>query len=272
MNKINLIVFVLLLALVVVGVTIYRQYQPQADPAVETVQPAAPEEPIKRQVVHYPVPETPPQDNATQDPTQTQLPEVLPPVQESDQSIGQALEGLFAGQKLSQLLFLENFIQRAVATIDNLPEKRLPRAHFPIKPPAGNFIVSGTPEAPQISSLNSERYLPYLELLESTDPELTVKIYTHFYPLFQKAYEQLGYKNAYFNDRLVFVIDHLLDTPNPADPLQLEQPGVLFTYTDHQLENRSAGQKILLRIGQEQRIMVFKVLSAYKAKLTNMKP
>jgi len=90
--------------------------------------------------------------------------------------------------------------------------------------------------------------------------------------LFQKAYEELGYKNAYFNDRLVYVIDHLLTTPNPPDPIQLAQPGVLFTYADPNLENLSSGQKILLRLGQEQRSKIYKILQSYRDELTNLRP
>ncbi len=181
------------------------------------------------------------------------------------------LEKIVDNQALFKLLFMENFIQRTVATVDNLPEKQLPRAHLPIKPPGGKYFVSGTAEAPQTSSRNHQRYSPYLTLFESLDQDMVMKIYAHFYPLFQTAYEQLGYKNAYFNDRLVYVIGHLLETPNLPDPILLAQPAVLYTYADPLLEKRSAGQKILLRFGQEQRTKALTLLQSYKKKLTNLK-
>ncbi len=108
--------------------------------------------------------------------------------------------------------------------------------------------------------------------MESIDQNLAIKIYTYFYPLFQTAYEQLGYKNAYFNDRLVYVIDHLLETPNPPDPLLLAQPAVLYTYADPSLENLSSGQKILLRIGQHKRLRTLKILESYRSNLTDLHP
>ena len=146
------------------------------------------------------------------------------------------------------------------------------RALLPIKASVGKFLVVGTPEAPQISSKNYKRYNDFLTLMESIDQNLALKIYTYFYPLFQTAYEQLGYKNAYFNDRLVYVIDHLLETPNPPDPLQLAQPAVLYTYADPSLENLSSGQKILLRIGQAKRMRTLIILKSYRKKLTNIHP
>ena len=277
MNKTNLIIFILLVFLGAVGLTIYFQGNPVPEQVIQDMQPTTPPEPIKNPIVHYPVPEaiqeqlTAPteQNEITVQTPSPQLPEVLPSVQESDQSIQEALNGLFSGTTI-KLLFMENFIQRVVATIDNLPEKRLPRAHLPIKAPGGKFLVAGTTEAPQISSRNHKRYNSYLGLLESINHDLAIKIYTHFYPLFQTSYEQLGYQNAYFNDRLVYVIDHLLETPNPPDPIQLSQPAVLFTYADPNLEKLSAGQKILLRIGQEQRSRAINILNIYRKKLTSL--
>ncbi len=280
MNRTNLIIFILVILLGGLGLAIYFQNKPVPEQEIQSILPPPPPEPIKNPIVHYPVLEpvtdqtTPPskQEDSTVVETDPQLPSTLPPVTESDQSIREALKSLFGGKPTSKLLFMENIIQRFVATVDNLPEKRLPRAHLPLKTPGGKFLTAGTLEAPQTSKRNYKRYDAYVILLESINYDLAIKIYSYFYPLFQTAYEQLGYKNAYFNDRLVHVIDHLLETPNPPDPIQLSQPSVLFTYADPTLENLSSGQKILLRIGQEQRLRTLKVLSIYRDKLTNLHP
>ena len=279
MNRTNLIIFVLVVLLGALGVAIYFQNHPIQEQVAEDILPSPPpSEPIKKPIVHYPVPETkipaPEVEQSSTEPTtqavEPTLPEALPPVQESDQSIQEALESLLANQSMAKLLHIDNFIQKFVATIDNLPEKRLPRAHLPIKPPGGKFLIAGTAEEPQISAKNYQRYAPYVRLFESIDQDLALKVYTYFYPLFQKAYEQLGYQNAYFNDRLVYVIEHLLETPNPADPILLAQPAVLYIYADPALENLSSGQKVLLRIGQEQRLRVLKILDNYRERLISL--
>jgi hypothetical protein len=51
----------------------------------------------------------------------------------------------------------------------------------------------------------------------------------------------------------VQVIDHLLATPDVREPLVLVQPRVLYEFADPTLQNLSAGQKILLRMGAENR-------------------
>lgn len=278
MNRTNLIIFTLVILLGALALAIYFQRQPVTQNTALEVQQTPPPEPIKKPIVHYPVPEimaepAPPEQNTTTDqPISPKLPESLPAIQESDQSIQEALSSLLSDETSGKLLFMENFIQKFVTTIDNLPEKRLPRAHLPIKAPGGKFLVAGTPEAPQTSSRNDKRYSTYVTLLESINQDLALKTYAYFYPLFQSSYEQLGYQNAYFNDRLVYVIDHLLETPNPPDPIQLAQTAVLFTYADPNLEQRSSGQKILLRLGQDQRTRVLKILDSYRQKLTKLHP
>src|SRR6185436_17861366 len=70
-------------------------------------------------------------------------------------------------------------------------------------------------------------------------------------PLFQQSYEDLGYPGQYFNDRLVEVIDHLLQTPDLRGPIVLKQGKVFYEYADPALEARSAGQKLLMRMGPQ---------------------
>ena len=48
---------------------------------------------------------------------------------------------------------------------------------------------------------------------------------------------------------MIEVIDHLLATPDVADPVQLVQPRVMYQYADPRLEALSAGQKWLIRMG-----------------------
>ena len=45
------------------------------------------------------------------------------------------------------------------------------------------------------------------------------------------------------------MIDHLLATPDVPAPVTLSQPKVLYEFADPALEQRSAGQKILMRMG-----------------------
>jgi hypothetical protein len=96
--------------------------------------------------------------------------------------------------------------------------------------------------------------------------------YFHFYPLFQSAYQNLGYPNGYFNDRLVQVIDSLLATPQPSGPIELTRPNVLYTFADPNLEALPAGQKLLLRMGPDNAAVVKGKLKELRAAITAAPP
>jgi hypothetical protein len=90
-----------------------------------------------------------------------------------------------------------------------------------------------------------------VRVFEAFDSRALVRRYVEAYPLFQRAYEELGYPNRYFNDRLIEAIDDMLATPDMTQPIGVIQPKVFYQFTDPDLETRSAGQKVLLRMGGE---------------------
>jgi hypothetical protein len=97
-----------------------------------------------------------------------------------------------------------------------------------------------------------------------------VAFYVKHYQVFQSAYEELGYPNRYFNDRLVEVIDHVLSTPDVREQLKLVQPKVYYTLADPDLESLSAGQKILIRIGPGNAAKVKAKLLKFRQALTTL--
>jgi hypothetical protein len=168
----------------------------------------------------------------------------------SDSSVADALAKLL-GEPFDRLFNRQEIVRRIVATIDNLPRENIPLQAIPVKSPPGSFLTSGTGESLAISRENASRYLIYVHLAEAVPVDTLVRGYKRFYPIFQTQYEELGYPDKYFNDRLVEVIDHLLDTPDIESPLLLTQPNVIYQFADPKLERLSAGQKIMLRIGSE---------------------
>lgn len=195
------------------------------------------------------------------------LDQPLPSLAESDGRLQQLLGRLFPGQPLERFFILDHFIQRLVLLIDNLPRAELPASRLPTRPVAGTFLVTGGDAALAIDGANARRYAPWVSLAEAAAPRQVVTVYVHLYPLFQQAYEELGYPGGYFNDRLIAVIDHLLATPDINGPLRLVRPKVFYLFADPELEARSAGQKLLLRIGPENAARVKALLRSYRQEL-----
>ena len=171
-----------------------------------------------------------------------------------------ALTELFGRKVVLSMFQLQDFPRRLVATVDNLGRLQAPARLWPVNPAGGTLIVEKNDGAFVISADNGLRYTPYVLLMETVDLRQVVAAYVRLYPLLQQAYEDLGYPNLYFNDRLVDVIDQLLATPDVSGPLQVrlpqingplqpQRPWVLYEFADPALQSLSAGQKILLRMG-----------------------
>jgi Protein of unknown function (DUF3014) len=173
----------------------------------------------------------------------------LPTLAESDAPLQQSLKGIF-GSSFDRYLVPQDIVRHVVVTIDNLPRKKTAVQMWPVKPLGGSLATSGADEL-TLSNANYDRYETLVKLATSADTEQLVALYKRFYPLFQQAYVDLGYPEGYFNNRLIEVIDHLLETPEVGGPVKLVQPGVFYEFADPGLESRSAGQKLLLRMGSD---------------------
>ncbi|HEX6137024.1 MAG TPA: DUF3014 domain-containing protein [Casimicrobiaceae bacterium] len=188
-----------------------------------------------------------PIEAATEAPAQPTAP--LPAVEESDTALQDAMAALFTAVPLDRVFHLQQIVPRFVATIDNLPRQTAALQKMPVNPVGGSVAIAHNDGRILLRADNATRYATYIRVMEQADTRKLVQTYVRFYPLFQKAYEDLGYPHGYFNDRLVEVIDHLLATPDVPAPIELVQPKVLYEFADPALEQRSAGQKIMIRMG-----------------------
>lgn len=173
----------------------------------------------------------------------------LPALEQSDSALRDVLSTLFGRSVFEALFAQRDIVRRIVATVDNLAREKAAQRLMPVRPAAGPFLVSGEGEARVIAPDNAARYAPFIAAAQAVDTGALVAAYVRHYPLFQQAYRELGYPQDYFNDRLVQVIDHLLAAPQVDGPVKLVQRKVLMEFADPELEARSAGQKILIRMG-----------------------
>lgn len=190
-----------------------------------------------------------------------------PNLSEADAYIKNRVVDLVENKALLRVLVLEHFIQKLVLFVDQLPTDNISRQHLPLVPPGSDFLTSGSGDERLIAGRNAERYEVYVALLEALPDKVLIHLYRGLYPLFQLAYYEIGQKNLYFNDRFIEVITHLLETPEPEAPLRLVRHISRFRYADQQLEARSAGQKILLRMGVENTRRVKAKLAGLRAGL-----
>jgi hypothetical protein len=188
----------------------------------------------------------------------------LPSLNDSDATLLEALAQLTSPAAVKDYLQPENLVRHLVVTIDNLPRQRVAVEKRPTTAVPGTFTANGDELNATLDPRNFDRYKPMVAVINNLDMRSLAAVYTHFYPLFQQSYQDLGYPNGYFNDRLVAVIDMMLATPQPAGPIQLVRPNVMYTFADPALEARPAGQKLLIRMGPDNAAVI-------KAKLTELR-
>ncbi len=241
-----------------------RQAPPQLPPPVSLAAPApiAPPTAALPPAINHPVPMPPGMTD-------------LPSLEQAGNFVKDRITELLGANNVLKFLQIDNFVRRVVATVDNLPRPLAPPSKWPINAAPGRFSADKSKDASVIGANNAARYEPFVALVESVDAARAVALYQRLYPLFQSAYEGLGFPGKHFNDRLVVVIDHLLDTPEPAGALKVEvpeihgplkptRPWVLYQFSDPALEGRSSGQKILLRLGIDKEKRLKAKLAEYR--------
>lgn len=223
--------------------------KPLAHPSMEAVKP-----PVTAQA-----PELAPALAASQAPTSTSPDIPTSAVLQSDDVAG-ALMDLLGSQAMSAVVQATDFPRRFVVTVDNLGRSMAPPSHWPINPANDRFMVEERDGRTFIHPDNDFRYTALVLLAEQVNVKAAVDLYLRMLPLLQAAYEDIGFPRQTFHARLMSVLDHLLTAPDVPRPLEVQltevqgpvpstRPWVRYEFSDPMLEQASAGQKILVRVG-----------------------
>lgn len=251
-----------LLLLAALAAAYWYFFAREVDPVVvDAPAPAKPEPEIAADPLHP----FPPSSQPSQDAVKL-IP--LPPLDDSDGYFKLAIEDLF-GDGVGEILVNSALIEKLVATVDNLPRSQVAERVRPAGAPLGDFeVLPGENEDSFIlGPSNYQRYDAIANRLAAADPDRVVETYRRFYPLLQEAYVGLGYPGKYFNDRVVEVIDHLLATPQIEGPVRLVRPNVLFEFANPEIQALSAGQKLMIRIGNDNAVKVSRLLEAIRVRI-----
>lgn len=250
---------IVIAAAIAIGVY-YRYYSPAPPTPVEhpaAAPPAAPPAPA----IQHPIP-----------PAAEQQQTPLPPLDQSDSAVRDSLAGLLGKPAVAKFLVPHQVIRDVVVTVDNLPRKKVAAELRPLQPTPGDTAVDNQGGSTILSQQNYARYAPIMQVVSSVDPKALAAVYVRLYPLFQQAYENLGYPGKYFNDRMVQAIDSLLATPDEQGPIYLVRPKVFYQFADPKLEALPAGQKLLIRMGPQNAGIIKAKLQQFRAAITAQPP
>ncbi|MBL4942682.1 MAG: DUF3014 domain-containing protein [Colwellia sp.] len=211
----------------------------------------------------------------------------LPSLDESDEWLKIKLPEITWRKELLTLIIDEDIIRRFVVFTDNFAQGSVAYEHSPFVLPKVKFTpetnsVSYQQTDPKQGSLpnsflgkqnvwqwdesSSRRFSLYVDLLRSMDSETLVQWYLEMKPLIDEAYTELGYEDD-FTNTLQDAITRVLDMELPKSSMALIQPSVMYKFANPQLEALPDTDKLLLRLGKENLLVMKSVLLELHEKL-----
>lgn len=174
--------------------------------------------------------------------------------------------------QLRKYFNLQEQARRLVITVDNLPREHVPSQLRITRGVPELLRVKKEGETITLDPSNYERYDRIIGYVEKMDARKIGRLYAKFYPLLQRTYEETGFPEERFHDRVLAALDDMMDAPRPTGPIRLVQPKVLYRFEDDHLENLSAGQKIMIRVGPDNAARLRKVLARVRAAIAAHDP
>lgn len=219
----------------------------------EVIEPEVPEEPVIEDAVE-PEPEV-----------------ILPTLDESDSWFTTKLPDLTWRKELLKLMVTDDIIRRFVVFTDNFSQGTLAYEHTPLVTPNVKFtaieVESDNGAKWQWDESSTRRFTLYVDLLRSMDSEMLIQWYIELKPLIDQAYSELGYPDDDFTEVLHGAITKVLDMEIPKAQPELERPSVMYKYKDESLESLDDAEKLLLRLGKENLLVIKSVLLEINEKL-----
>ncbi|WP_286266059.1 DUF3014 domain-containing protein [Thalassotalea atypica] len=279
-NKNNWTVVVIIIVVLLAGLAYFLFLDEKQPPApVEEVAPVVVAEPevIVEEVIEEPIIEDIPEsfvedvvDIVEEEPVIEEEP--LPLLSESDNWIKEKMTSLTWRKELLKLVIDDDMIRRLVVFTDNFSQGIIAYEHSPLVKPSTKFdgvpLDENSPMQEWVWDENSaKRFNLYVEFLRSFDVESLVNWYFELKPLIDEAYGELGYPEDDFTETMQEAITRVLDMDIPKGEVVLIRPSVMYKYKSDELESLSDTDKLLLRLGKENLLVIKSVLLEFSDKL-----
>ena len=199
----------------------------------------------------------------------------LPTLNDSDSWVQEKLPMLTWRKELLKLVINDDMIRRFVVFTDNFAQGLVAYEHSPLVQPVASFSVAekqqganDTQEQWAWNEKSTRRFSLYVDLLRSIDTETLVQWYVESKPLIDEAYQELGYPDDEFTETLQDAITRVLDMDIPKQEIVLTRPSVMYQYADEDLEKLDDTDKLLLRLGRENLLVIKSILLEVNEKLS----
>ena len=175
----------------------------------------------------------------------------VPPLDASDEVVRSLAETLSDHPRLATWLAPDNLVRRFVASVVNVADDESPRPHLGFLEPRGTFRVTEDQGRLFVAASSYARYGPLVAVFSSLDTAAAIRLYHSLEPLFDQAYQELGYPGGDFGTVLLKAIDRVLATPIPDGRIAVKRRVKSYSFADPELEALPPVQKQLLRMGPD---------------------
>lgn len=214
------------------------------------------------------------------EPVPTPAPQPLPELDQSDATVLAALKDLNVNG-LVEMIIPQEVLRKFVRAVNVLDEGKIITEYRPVASPQGAFAadsfnvrVSGGELGEQqdveqfrVSPKNYLRYTLFVQVISALDSDSAVALYRHYYPLLNRAHQELGMSKDNFHSVLIRAIDKVLATPDTSGDMILIRPKVYFEFADPALEKLPDVNKLMLRMGPDNAAKVKASLKNARVKL-----
>jgi hypothetical protein len=173
----------------------------------------------------------------------------LPPLDESDRLVRTLVQRLSESPAIMAWLPTTGLIRNFTVAVTNIAEGVSPAKQEKVLRPTAPFRVVDRGGTITIDPRSYDRYNTIADAVASVDPAGAATLYATLKPRIEEAHRDLGVQNASFDRTLERALVSLLETPTVDTPPRLRPKGIGFAYADQQLEDLTAAQKQLLRMG-----------------------
>jgi hypothetical protein len=192
----------------------------------------------------------------------------LPPLGQMDIFLRALLGTLSSSPEFVRWLATDDLIRQMARGIDDVSRGESPAENVPVLTPLHTFEVSGRRGQQTIDPASYRRYEPLASAVASLDPPSVARAYRTIQPRLDEAYRALGRSEGGVDTAVHVALQTLISTPALTDPIRIVPGrGATYAYADPAIEQLTAAQKQLIRMGPANQAKVQARLREIKAAL-----
>lgn len=197
--------------------------------------------------------ETPAAANVTKPPPAPAVQEqtTLPPLDEMDPVVRELVRKLSSNPVVAAWLTTDSLILNFVAVTSRIANGVTPVAELKSVGPVPRFVTRTVRGNTYIDRSSYRRYDRYAQAIAALDARGVAELYTTLKPRVKEGYDRLTSGDDSFDPVLERAIVELLRVPVVEGEVELYPHGTVWAFADPQLQDMSAAQKQLLRMGPQ---------------------